>query len=65
MGFALVCVLMVSQSMNLGDIVLGQKSSVAVRLYFIRFPDVRGVLYLSVAETNRAPLTWPKVSLKL
>jgi NADH-quinone oxidoreductase subunit H len=57
MGFALVCVLMVSQSMNLGDIVLGQKSSVGLLgWYFIPLFPMFVVYFISgVAETNRAP----------
>ena len=57
MGFALVCVLMVSQSMNLGDIVLGQKSSVGLfGWYFIPLFPMFVVYFISgVAETNRAP----------
>ncbi len=57
MGFALVCVLMVSQSMNLGDIVLGQKSSMGLfGWYFIPLFPMFVVYFISgVAETNRAP----------
>ncbi|CAH1198415.1 NADH:quinone oxidoreductase subunit H [Candidatus Nitrotoga sp. BS] len=57
MGFALVCVLMVSQSMNLGDIVLGQKSSTGLfGWYFIPLFPMFVVYFISgVAETNRAP----------
>ena len=57
MGFALVCVLMVSQSMNLGDIVLGQKSSAGLfGWYFIPLFPMFVVYFISgVAETNRAP----------
>ena len=57
MGFALVCVLMVSQSMNLGDIVLGQKSNVGLfGWYFIPLFPMFVVYFISgVAETNRAP----------
>ena len=57
MGFALVCVLMVSQSMNLGDIVLGQKSSSGLfGWYFIPLFPMFVVYFISgVAETNRAP----------
>lgn len=57
MGFSLVCVLMVSQSMNLGDIVLGQKSNVGLfGWYFIPLFPMFVVYFISgVAETNRAP----------
>ncbi len=57
MGFALVCVLMVSQSMNLGDIVMGQKSSTGLfGWYFIPLFPMFVVYFISgVAETNRAP----------
>lgn len=57
MGFALVCVLMVSQSMNLGDIVLGQKSDVGLfGWYFIPLFPMFVLYFISgVAETNRAP----------
>jgi len=57
MGFALVCVLMVSQSMNLGDIVLGQTSSTGLfGWYFIPLFPMFVVYFISgVAETNRAP----------
>ncbi len=57
MGFALVCVLMVSQSMNLGDIVLGQKSSMGLfGWYFIPLFPMFVMYFISgVAETNRAP----------
>ncbi len=45
MGFALVCVLLAAQSMNLGDIVRGQQSGYRpARLVFHpSVPDVRGV----------------------
>jgi len=57
MGFALVCVLMVAQSMNLGDIVRGQHGSLgAFNWYFIPlFPMFLVYLISGVAETNRAP----------
>ena len=57
MGFGLVCVLMVSQSMNLGDIVLGQSSSAGFfGWYFIPLFPIFVVYFISgVAETNRAP----------
>jgi NADH-quinone oxidoreductase subunit H len=57
MGFALVCVLMVAQSMNLGDIVRGQQGSLgALNWYMIPlFPMFLVYLISGVAETNRAP----------
>jgi len=57
MGFALVCVLMASQSMNLGDIVRGQQSGAGLLgWYFIPlFPMFVVYLIAGVAETNRAP----------
>ncbi|MDO8293128.1 MAG: NADH-quinone oxidoreductase subunit NuoH, partial [Gallionella sp.] len=57
MGFALVCVLMASQSMNLGDIVKGQQGSYGLlNWYFIPlFPMFLVYLISGVAETNRAP----------
>jgi NADH-quinone oxidoreductase subunit H len=57
MGFALVCVLMASQSMNLGDIVHGQQSRAGLfGWYFIPlFPMFLVYLIAGVAETNRAP----------
>ena len=57
MGFALVCVLMASQSMNLGDIVRGQHGSLGLlNWYFIPlFPMFLVYLISGVAETNRAP----------
>ncbi len=57
MGFALVCVLLASQSMNLGDIVHGQQTRVGLfGWYFIPlFPMFIVYLIAGVAETNRAP----------
>ena len=57
MGFALVCVLMVAQSMNMGDIVRGQQSGTGLfGWYFIPlFPMFLVYLIAGVAETNRAP----------
>ncbi|MEO8331997.1 MAG: NADH-quinone oxidoreductase subunit NuoH [Gallionella sp.] len=57
MGFALVCVLMVSQSMNLGDIVRGQHGSLGALNWYIipLFPMFLVYLISGVAETNRAP----------
>ena len=57
MGFALVSVLMVSQSMNLGDIVRGQQNGYGLMgWYFIPlFPMFVVYVIAGVAETNRAP----------
>ncbi len=57
MGFALVCVLLASQSMNLGDIVRGQQGSLGLlNWYFVPlFPMFLVYLISGVAETNRAP----------
>jgi len=57
MGFALVCVLMVAQSMNLGDIVRGQQNGYGLLgWYFIPLFPMFIVYFISgVAETNRAP----------
>ncbi|MDX8385916.1 MAG: NADH-quinone oxidoreductase subunit NuoH [Gallionella sp.] len=57
MGFALVCVLMVAQSMNLGDIVRGQQNGYgAAGWYLIPLFPMFVVYFISgVAETNRAP----------
>ena len=65
MGFALVCVLLAAQSMNLGDIVRGQEHGVTLfgwhfegiaGWYFIPLFPMFVVYFLSgVAETNRAP----------
>lgn len=57
MGFALVCVLMAAQSMNLGDIVRGQQSSFGLLgWYFIPlFPMFLVYLISGLAETNRSP----------
>jgi NADH-quinone oxidoreductase subunit H len=57
MGFALVCVLMASQSMNLGDIVRGQQGGLGLlNWYFLPlFPMFLVYLISGVAETNRAP----------
>jgi NADH-quinone oxidoreductase subunit H len=57
MGFALVCVLMAAQSMNLGDIVRGQQSNAGLfGWYFIPlFPMFVVYFIAGVAETNRAP----------
>ncbi len=56
MGFALVVVLMASQSLNLGDIVNGQKGAGLLSWYFIPLFPIFIVYFISgVAETNRAP----------
>lgn len=58
MGFALVCVLLAAQSMNLGDIVRGQQSSYGGMFgwYWIPlFPMFVVYFIAGVAETNRAP----------
>ena len=57
MGFALVCVLMAAQSMNLTDIVLGQQSKAGLfGWYFIPlFPMFIIYFIAGTAETNRAP----------
>jgi NADH-quinone oxidoreductase subunit H len=57
MGFALVCVLLASQSMNLGDIVKGQQGSLGLLNWYLipLFPMFLVYLISGVAETNRAP----------
>lgn len=56
MGFALVCVLMMSQSLNLGDIVNGQQGDSMLSWYLIPlFPMFLVYVISGVAETNRAP----------
>ena len=56
MGFALVCVLMLSQSLNIGDIVSGQEGGSLLNWYLIPlFPMFLVYLISGVAETNRAP----------
>ncbi|MDP2143040.1 MAG: NADH-quinone oxidoreductase subunit NuoH [Gallionella sp.] len=57
MGFALVCVLLASQSMNLGEIVQGQKGSYGLLNWYLLplFPMFLVYLISGVAETNRAP----------
>ena len=57
MGFALVCVLMASQSMNLGDIVRGQQGDYGLLNWYLipLFPMFLVYLISGVAETNRAP----------
>lgn len=56
MGFALVCVLMMSASLNLGDIVAGQQGDSFLNWYLIPLFPMFLVYFISgVAETNRAP----------
>ncbi len=57
MGFALVCVLLAAQSMNLGEIVRGQSHGQGLLgWYFIPlFPMFVVYFIAGVAETNRAP----------
>ncbi|MDD5471310.1 MAG: NADH-quinone oxidoreductase subunit NuoH [Sideroxydans sp.] len=57
MGFALVCVLLAAQSMNLGEIVQGQQSEYGLfGWYWIPLLPMFVVYFLAgVAETNRAP----------
>jgi NADH-quinone oxidoreductase subunit H len=56
MGFALVCVLMMSASLNLGDIVNGQQGDSFLNWYWIPLFPMFLVYFISgVAETNRAP----------
>ncbi len=57
MGFALVCVLLAAQSMNLGDIVRGQQNGYGLLgWYFIPlFPMFVVYFIAGVAETNRSP----------
>ncbi len=57
MGFALVCVLLAAQSLNLGDIVRGQQNGYGLLgWYFIPlFPMFVVYFIAGVAETNRSP----------
>ena len=56
MGFALVCVLMMAESLNLGDIVKGQQGDSFLNWYLIPLFPMFLVYFISgVAETNRAP----------
>ena len=55
MGFALVGVIMVSGSLNLGDIINSQKGSVFNWLWLPLFPLFIIYFIAGVAETNRAP----------
>ena len=55
MGFALVGVIMVSGSLNLGDIINGQKGSIFHWYWVPLFPLFIIYFISGVAETNRAP----------
>ena len=57
MGFALVCVLLAAQSMNLGDIVRGQQNGYGLFGWYFTplFPMFVVYFLAGVAETNRAP----------
>ncbi|MBK7353120.1 MAG: NADH-quinone oxidoreductase subunit NuoH [Nitrosomonas sp.] len=56
MGFALVCVLMMSSSLNLGAIVMGQQGDSFLNWYLVPLFPMFLVYFISgVAETNRAP----------
>ena len=57
MGFALVCVLMAAQSLNLGDIVMAQDGAWGLANWFWipLFPIFLVYIIAGVAETNRAP----------
>jgi len=57
MGFALVCVLLAAQSMNMGEIVQGQQSNYGLfGWYWVPLFPMFIVYFLAgVAETNRAP----------
>jgi NADH-quinone oxidoreductase subunit H len=57
MGFALVTVLMASQSLNLGEIVMGQKGHAGLLNWYVvpLFPMFVVYLISGVAEANRAP----------
>src|SRR5512145_3116075 len=57
MGFALVCVLLAAQSMNLGEIVRGQQNGYGMLGWYVipLFPMFVVYFLAGVAETNRAP----------
>ncbi|MXS84676.1 NADH-quinone oxidoreductase subunit NuoH [Nitrosomonas sp. HPC101] len=56
MGFALVCVLMMSSSLNLGDIVAGQEGGSLLNWNMVPLFPMFLVYFISgVAETNRLP----------
>jgi NADH-quinone oxidoreductase subunit H len=61
MGFALVCVLMMSSSLNLGEIVAGQQGDSLLNWYmFPLFPMFLVYFISGVAETNRLPFDMPE-----
>ena len=55
MGFALVCVLMAANSLNLGDIVRGQEGGAAYLYVWPLLPLAVVYLVSGIAETNRHP----------
>jgi len=55
MGFALVGVIIASQSLNLGDIITRQQGGIGAWNWFWLFPLVVVYFISGVAETNRAP----------
>lgn len=55
MGFALVCVLIASGSLNLGDIIQAQSGSILHWFWLPLFPVFLVYFISGVAETNRAP----------
>jgi len=55
MGFAVVGVIMASGSLNLGDIIDGQRGSYLSQYWFWLFPLAVVYFIAGVAETNRAP----------
>jgi len=55
MGFALVCVLIASGSLNLGDIIQAQSGSILHWFWIPLFPIFLVYFISGVAETNRAP----------
>ena len=55
MGFALVCVLIASGSLNLGDIIQAQSGSIFHWFWIPLFPIFFVYFISGVAETNRAP----------
>ncbi len=67
MGFALVCVLMAAQSLNLGEIVRMQAGSWGLFNWFWipLFPIFLVYLIAGVAETNRAPFDFPEAEQEL
>jgi NADH-quinone oxidoreductase subunit H len=55
MGFAIVGVIMASGSLNLGDIIDGQRGGYLSQYWFWLFPLMVVYFIAGVAETNRAP----------